>query len=288
MEMFQRPYQQSLDDYLSGKLTEKEFLKSSEYYKRWNYNYFLYKEIMDFALANRIPVIALNQKEEIIKKVSKNGIDSLTEEERKDIPEDMDMSDEEYKKRLENVFFQHGSGMSMNRDNFYQAQILWDETMAHTINNYLKNNPDQQMVVIAGSGHIEYGSGIPKRVHRLNRKNYVTLLNAKADSPITGLADYVLFPEPMSSQSSPVLGILIDKEDEKVKIKGVSIGSLAGKAGLKSGDILLSVDDMEIRDVDDVRIALFDKKEGDIVKVKVLRERFLLKDKKLEFSIEIH
>jgi hypothetical protein len=82
MEMFQKPYQQSLDDYISGASTEKEFLKSSEYFKRWKFNYHLYREILDFARANDIPVVALNQEEEIIKKVSDGGLDELDEDER--------------------------------------------------------------------------------------------------------------------------------------------------------------------------------------------------------------
>ena len=210
MEMFQQPYQQSLDDYLSGVTTEKEFLKASEYFKRWKYNYHLYREIIDYAKEKGIPVVALNQKTEIIKAVSKGGLDSLNDEERKQIPPDMDMSDEAYRRRLEGIFYQHGS-MSRRMDNFYQAQILWDETMAHQVDDFLKKHPDHQMVVIAGSGHIAYGSGIPKRVHRLNGKQYVTILNAKAGTPLTGLADFVLFPETLQPVIPPKLGILVEK-----------------------------------------------------------------------------
>jgi hypothetical protein len=104
MEMFQKPYQQSLDDYISGASTEREFLKSSEYFKRWKFNYHLYREILDFAREKNIPVVALNQEEEIIKKVSRGGLDALSEEEKERIPKDMDMSDHGYRKRLQKIF----------------------------------------------------------------------------------------------------------------------------------------------------------------------------------------
>ena len=86
MEMFQRPFQQVLDNYVGGKISERTFLKRSEYFKQWGFDYNLYKPILDFARAERIPVIALNQRREIVDKVAKNGLDSLSEEEKKDIP----------------------------------------------------------------------------------------------------------------------------------------------------------------------------------------------------------
>ncbi|MCC6347002.1 MAG: ChaN family lipoprotein, partial [Nitrospirales bacterium] len=49
MEMFQTPCQKVLDDYIAGKIDEKEFLKKSEYFKRWTFDYRLYKPILDFA-----------------------------------------------------------------------------------------------------------------------------------------------------------------------------------------------------------------------------------------------
>jgi uncharacterized iron-regulated protein len=161
MEIFQRPFQKALDDYIEGKISEKEFLKASEYFKRWSIDYLLYREIIEFARAEGIPLVALNLRSEIVKKVSKGGLDSLTEEEKEAIPEDMDMSDEDYKNRLREVFERH-EGESF--DNFYQSQILWDETMAHSVDGFLKKNPGYQMVVLAGRGHIIYGSGIAKRV----------------------------------------------------------------------------------------------------------------------------
>ncbi len=38
--------------------------------------------------------------------------------------------------------------------------------MADAIANFVKVNPDYQVIVIAGSGHIIYGYGIPSRVAR--------------------------------------------------------------------------------------------------------------------------
>jgi S1-C subfamily serine protease len=72
-----------------------------------------------------------------------------------------------------------------------------------------------------------------------------------------------------------------------VRIDKVFKGGLAEKAGLKEGDRLLYIDDMEVGEVDDVFIALFDKKQGDTLNIKVLRKRFFLPDKRMGFSIEL-
>ena len=73
MEMFQRPFQKTLDEYIGGSIDEREFLKKSEYFKRWGFDYNLYKPILDFTRAEKIPVVALNLSREITDNVSKNG-----------------------------------------------------------------------------------------------------------------------------------------------------------------------------------------------------------------------
>jgi S1-C subfamily serine protease len=64
-------------------------------------------------------------------------------------------------------------------------------------------------------------------------------------------------------------------------------GSIAFRAGLKKGDTIVSVDDWKVESVVDVKIALFDKKEGDKINVKVIRKRFLFGKKVIEFNITL-
>jgi uncharacterized iron-regulated protein len=67
------------------------------------------------------------------------------------------------------AFEQHQAGShgsSPNLERFFFVQVLWDETMAEAIANFIQSHPDYQVVVLAGSGHIIYGYGIPSRVER--------------------------------------------------------------------------------------------------------------------------
>ena len=73
MEMFNRPSQEVLDAYLAGNLTEREFLKKSNYYEMWGYDYRLYRDIINFAKKHKLPIVALNIEKEMVSKVYKNG-----------------------------------------------------------------------------------------------------------------------------------------------------------------------------------------------------------------------
>ncbi|MEW6584176.1 MAG: ChaN family lipoprotein [Nitrospirota bacterium] len=286
MEMFQRPFQKVMDEYLQGEITEREFLKRTEYFKRWQFDYSQYREIVEYAKAKGIPVIALNIRSEIIKKVSEAGLDSLSEDERKDVPESMDMSDEEYRDRLKGIFEGHRMRGNKSFDNFYQSQILWDETMAHSIDEFLSRNPDHQIVVLAGTGHLMYGSGIPQRAHRRNGRSFITIL-PEAPSLERDVANYVFFAEPEEPPVTFKLGIVANKTDDGLKIDQIVPRSIANAAGLEEGDIIVAMDDWKVGEVDDIRIFMSDKKRGDSFRISVLRKKFLFGYRPLELKAKI-
>lgn len=170
LEMFQRPFQPVLDRYISGELTEVEMLEQSEYSQRWGFPWSLYAPILRFAKENRLPLIALNTPIEVTRKVARMGLESLTTAERQYIPPitELDLSNSTYRAQLQAIYtkFHKGSSNSQDFERFWQAQVLWDETMAAAIVAYLKANPQRQVVVLAGHGHIADGYGIPSRVAR--------------------------------------------------------------------------------------------------------------------------
>ncbi len=282
MEMFQTPFQKAIDEYLSGAIDEREFLKRTEYFKRWSFDYNLYREIIEFARAKGIPVVALNQRSGIVDKVAKGGLDALSAGERKEIPQDMDMSDGSYRKRLKEVYEDHPAGTTF--DNFYQSQILWDETMAHSAARFLKEHPDYQLVVLAGVEHIMYGSGIPDRIHRLTGKDYATLVNGAFGMDV---GTYVIFPRHLAPPFTAKLGIIARESGGMVFIEEFSPDSAASKSGLEKGDVITSVGGWKIHSVDDIKIALFDKGPGQTVSVKASRKRFLFGTRELEFYVHL-
>jgi aminopeptidase N len=280
MEMFQRPFQKALDEYSSGAIDERTFLKQSEYFKRWGFDYNLYKPILDFARAQRLPVVALNAPREIVDKVAKGGLDSLSKEEKQEIPQQLDFSDQEYRARLKEVFAAHADSQQKNFDFFYQAQVLWDETMAESIDRFIKKNPEFRMVVLAGAGHLEYGSGIPRRSFRRNRLDYAIVLS---DAEVRrDIANFVVFPEPSKTITAPRLMVVLDEHNQRVRIVSFAKDSVAAAAGLKVEDTLVALDDQPVSSIDDVRIALFYKQPGETLKVKARRGNL-----ELEISVKL-
>jgi uncharacterized iron-regulated protein len=170
MEMFQRPYQSVLDRYMDGTLTENELQAQTQYAKRWGYNWDFYAPILRFAKANRLPVIALNTPTEVTRKTARTGLESLTLAERRFIPplSAIVLGPNSYRDRLQKIYAEshHGQSTSVNLERFFQAQVLWDETMAERIAQTLQQQPKALVIVLVGQGHLLYGDGIPARVAR--------------------------------------------------------------------------------------------------------------------------
>lgn len=202
MEMFQRPYQDILDKYLAGKITETQLIEQSEYEKRWGFPWENYAPLLHFAKTNQLPVLALNTPTEVTRKVARQGLESLTEAERQYIPpfSEIRTDNVDYRKIAQESYEQHqqaGQGNSSSFERFFTTLVLWDETMAEAIAKFIKANPDYQVVVLAGKSHIMYGYGIPSRVaRRLSNKQLLqrsVLLSVSAeDKAVAGkkIADY--------------------------------------------------------------------------------------------------
>lgn len=62
-------------------------------------------------------------------------------------------------------------------------------------------------------------------------------------------------------------------KDAGVMVESVQKDSPAEKAGIKVGDIVLSVDGKDVKSSGDLRAAMREKKEGDAVRIEVLRGR---------------
>lgn len=166
MEMFQRPFQEPLDQFVAGELDEAGMLEATEWEERWGFATELYRPLWSYAADNDIPILALNARRELTKRISKVGIDGLTDHERADLP-DIDRSGSRYRAWMREIFGSHGAEIDDKTfENFYLAQITWDETMADTAVRWAKINPDATVVIVVGRGHVERDWGIPSRIRR--------------------------------------------------------------------------------------------------------------------------
>jgi uncharacterized iron-regulated protein len=169
-EQFQRPYQSVLDDYLQGKITESQLVENSEYKKRWGFPWTLYAPIVQFAKQQQFSLIALNTPSEITRKVSRQGLESLNLSDRRFIPPigSIQVGPDAYRDRIQKIYqeMHQGKGNSQGFNRFFEAQVLWDETMADRLAQAVKQNPNDLIIVLVGQGHLLYHDGIPNRVKR--------------------------------------------------------------------------------------------------------------------------
>ncbi|AMA09581.1 ChaN family lipoprotein [Picosynechococcus sp. PCC 73109] len=201
MEMFQRPFQGVLDQYIAGEISEADLVAQTEYETRWGFDWELYAPILRFAQEKQIPVIALNAPNEVVRQVSSVGLASLEAADFEYLPprEELDLSNESYQALLQEAFTGHGQHGNFDFDNFFAAQVVWDETMAEAIANFAQRNPNTQIITLAGQGHVIYGYGIPERVQRRlgeNLKQEIVLLNPNPDlAPTPEVADLFWWTE---------------------------------------------------------------------------------------------
>ncbi|MCV6638305.1 ChaN family lipoprotein [Candidatus Albibeggiatoa sp. nov. NOAA] len=271
MEMFQRPYQQALDEYIGEMSNEKHFLQDSAYFAKWRFDYNLYKPIIDYAREQGIPVIALNIEGDVTRSTGREGLHNLTENLLYEVPEYLDFTDLRYQQDLYDIFGFHATSQGHQKfEHFLQAQTLWDDTMADSVDEFLQNNPDMKMVVLAGNGHLRYGYGIPKRVFKRNELDYVTILQ---DTTLdAGVADYVLMTEKVDGEQAPKLGVMIEEIEGQLKILHVSGNTPAHRAELKAGDTITRLQNTDITTVSDLKYALFYVKFDESIPLQVMRD----------------
>ena len=274
MEMFSREAQPILDQYVAGELNEREFLKQSGYFSKWSYDYRLYREIINFARHHKLPIVALNQEKEIVGKVFKEGSSLLTAEELAKLPTDRDLAIPGYRHRITKVFAMHGPHSSPEQLNdFFQAQAIWDETMAESVAAFLTANPERRMVVLAGQGHTDKNTAIPPRVaRRLPTIRQVAILNSEGGELEQAEADYLIFSKPASLPPAALLGVMLANTPEGPQVEGLSEQSKAGAAGIRVKDIILALDDEPVATIDDLKIFLLSKESGKQVTVRIKRK----------------
>lgn len=191
LEMIQRPFQGPLDDYAAKRIDANALKSRTGWADRWGYDFELYGPTLDAAVAVNGSLLALNAQRELVKKIVREGLESLTADEKSQVPE-LDLKDAAHRAWF-NALMEgmggagghstkkegdkkeddgekkpnpHGGGANMpSAERIYTAQVLWDETMADGSAKWLKANPNGRLVILAGNGHC-HDSAIVSRIKR--------------------------------------------------------------------------------------------------------------------------
>ena len=290
MEMFVRSQQPVLDRWSAGLLDEKTFLKESHWYDIWRMDFAYYRDLLNFAREQHIPVIALNAEKELVSALLAKTPDQLSPRERAQLPE-LDLGDPYQRAMVKAIFGGHSHG-EMQLDGFIRSQTLWDETMAESAVRYLTSaaGKDRHLLVLAGGNHISYGFGIPRRVFRRLPASYCLIggreINIPPDKqdrlmdvtipefplrPYDFLA-YLTYEDLPNAGSS--LGVMIEPATagRGLVVAGVVPGSNAERAGILHGDRLLALDGEALVENFDLVYAVKQKRPGDHAVLQIERK----------------
>jgi uncharacterized iron-regulated protein len=160
IEMFRNDSQQALDRWVAGNIGEAAFQEI--YYDNWTYPWSAYQMIFEYAKKEKIPMIGLNVPRDITRQVSRQGFNSLSEEQKGKLADVSCRVDKDYMDYIKKAFGGHGHG-ELNFTYFCEAQLVWDSAMAINTLEYLKKNPDTIVILLAGTGHVRKGA-VPRQI----------------------------------------------------------------------------------------------------------------------------
>jgi uncharacterized iron-regulated protein len=176
MEMFQVPFQEPLTQWSAGLIDETVLRRETEYDKRWGFDFSMYRPILEFARNRGLEVVALNAPRELAYAVAKDGLDALPSEQASALPE-LDLDNQEHRALFDAEFDAGEHAAEAAVDQYYEAQVVWDETMGSRVAETLdRADGPAKMIVFAGRVHVKRGLGIPDRAAKRGATPYAVVL----------------------------------------------------------------------------------------------------------------
>ncbi len=186
-EMFPRRVQPVLDRWSKSELDETDFLREIDWPQIWGFADKLYLPLFQFARMHRLPMLALNIDRATNRRIAAQGLASVPSSEREGVGDPAPASSF-YRDRLFEWFKKHpaaGQGVRVVSERFERfvcAQQFWDRAMAEAIAGARRDSLQPLVVGIMGSGHIEYGNGVPHQLAALGIDDVATALPWPADT----------------------------------------------------------------------------------------------------------
>ncbi|HNQ04856.1 MAG TPA: ChaN family lipoprotein [Thiobacillaceae bacterium] len=257
LEMLPRRLQGVLDRWVAGELSETAFLAQVEWRRVWGFDPALYLPMLHFARMHRLPLLAVNVERSLVDEVGREGWQKVPEERREGVGTPAPPTPG-YLEELRQIHAHHperGRGPDAFA-RFVEAQTVWDRAMAQGMADYLRAHPDTLVVGILGAGHVRSGHGVAHQLKALGVERVAGLMTWDLKQGCMdmrpGLADALFLGHPLAD-NPPRLGIAMGMEGTSVLVSGVQPGSVAERAGLRTGDRLLEMAGRPVLGVEDVR-----------------------------------
>lgn len=209
MEMFERDVQIVVDEYLSGQITEAQFLASS---RPWGNYKTDYRPLVELAKDKKLPVVAANAPRRYVNMVSRGGRDTLNglSKEAKSWLAPLPYAEptDVYAKKFK-ALMGPSPEAQMGIDKILASQSLWDATMGNSVANYLKNNKQGLVVHLNGSFHTESRLGTVDHLLKYRPKARVLVVTMRYEDDFktfdkakdTDIGDFVILTDAKQPRS---------------------------------------------------------------------------------------
>jgi uncharacterized iron-regulated protein len=125
-------YQPSLDRYNRGEIDFERLAADTDWARRWS-NYRDYRTVLEACRSAAGEVIALNARAEVVRSVAREGLASLDEGSRAELPAEIDLSNHDHERLLAMMLPVHAFTQGDALRRMYEAQIARDEKMADVL-----------------------------------------------------------------------------------------------------------------------------------------------------------
>ena len=201
MEMFESDCQNVLNEYLDGFIREKNFITEA---RAWP-NYKDYRPLIELAKDSHIPVIAANAPARYTNMANRLGLNSLLQLNATGKsylpPLPIDTATGAYYYKFIQIM---GGHSSMGGMQIYQAQNLWDATMAWSVARFYKAHTSYKILQVNGGFHSEGKLGaaaqLKKYAPKINELNIAAYADDSFDNPdwskFVNNGDYIILTDP--------------------------------------------------------------------------------------------
>ncbi len=256
LEMVSVERRETLDMFNRGLIDIDRLPDRLDWNEKWGFDFELYRPIFETAREYDIHMLPLNLPPNVTRHISRHGLDGLSPEDRRFVPKNLIGPPSDQLQMLEDQFELHEDFIQTDEtlfSRFVAAQSAWDTKMALEAVR-ARDAQQKTVVILAGTGHVDRGYGIEHRLRKIRPESSVARV-----VPVRSLEDispdnpFYYFCPPARERMR--LGIVAEKESDRIMITGVVQGSLAMEAGLLVGDEIVRVGEEKVSSLSDLHRA---------------------------------
>jgi len=191
LEMVREPYQPLLQGYIEGGVSDARLEENLAFRSEWGFDFAYYQPVLREALVRFGSLLALGVPRDVTREVAEKGLAGINPNQRRALPE-LDLDVPGHRELFDSMMTLHPgvsqpgvSGPSPAQtdilDRYYEAQVVWDESMADRAAQWLTQRyPGRKLVILAGAAHC-HPTAIPTRIRRRGAFTVVSVLPRAQD-----------------------------------------------------------------------------------------------------------